>query len=159
MPRAQTKDFVVLKTTPLWQLVPTVRHSSLVGSVTIEVDVLECPICSTRWIPLGTGICTECRVAWQVAVMSGFLGICCMGQFGDAFSSRLPVFDEDILDWQVALVEVHQLYLEEFAGFMCWTVDSSWNMLLLACTEALCMSRVGESRGIPILVPRDLERP
>ena len=33
-------------------------------------------------------------------------------------------------------------------NFICsWTVDSSVNLLLLVCTEALCMSRVGGSEG------------
>ena len=36
---------------------------------------------------------------------------------------------------------------------------SSRELLLLAHTEALCMSRVGVGRRIPVLVPRDLERP
>ena len=30
--------------------------------------------------------------------MCGFLSMHCISQFGDAFLSRLPVFDEDILD-------------------------------------------------------------
>ena len=34
-----------------------------------------------------------------------------------------------------------------------------WNLLLLAHTEVLCTSRVGEGRRIPFLVPWDLERP
>ena len=37
-------------------------------------------------------------------------------------------------------------------------VESSVN-LLLACTEALCTSRVGGSGRSPVLVPRDLKRP
>ena len=30
--------------------------------------------------------------------MSSFLGTHCIGHSGDAFSSRLPVFDVDVLD-------------------------------------------------------------
>ena len=37
-------------------------------------------------------------------------------------------------------------------------VESSGN-LLLACTEALCTSRVGGSGRSPVLVSRDLKRP
>ena len=62
-----------------------------------------------------------------------------------------------VLDCQVAYVELCWL-CPEFAEFMRLIVVSSGN-LLLACTEALCMSRVGGSRRMPVLVPRDLERP
>ena len=41
----------------------------------------------------------------------------------------------------------------------CWIVDSSGNLLLVAHTEALCTSRMGEGRRISSLVPWDLERP
>ena len=38
-------------------------------------------------------------------------------------------------------------------------MDSSGNLLLYVHTEALCMSRVGNSGRIPVLVPGDLEGP
>ena len=107
-----------------------------------------------KWIPLGIGISTEFRDDCWVAMMSSFPNTCCIGWFGDTFLSRLPMFDVDVLDWQMAFMEVCWLYLEEIAGFMCWTVDYSRN-LLLAHTEALC-TRVGGSGRISVLVPGDL---
>ena len=55
-----------------------------------------------------------------------------------------------------ACVEVHQLYPEEYMDVGV-DVESSGN-LLLACTEALCTSRVGGSGQSPVLVPTDLKR-
>ena len=97
-------------------------------------------------------------VAWWVTILSDFSSTCVFSPFCDAFSSRLLMFDVNsglsssicggvsAVSWRVNIV-------------WCWPVDSSWNLLLLACTEALCMSRVGVGGRIPVLVPRDLERP
>ena len=43
--------------TPVQQLVPNVGHYSSMTAVLVEV---ECQICLTLWIPLGTGISTWC---------------------------------------------------------------------------------------------------
>ena len=54
-------------------------------------------------------------------------------------------------------MEVHQQCSEEHADV--GVEVESFGNLLLAHTEALCMSRVGGSESNPVLVPRDLRRP
>ena len=97
-------------------------------------------------------------VAWQITILSYFLGTSEFGSFCNTFLSRLLVFIVNsglssgicgiasAVSWRVNIVQS-------------WTVDSSGKLLLLACTEALCMTRVGVGRRIPVLVPRDLEKP
>ena len=96
-------------------------------------------------------------VAWWVTISSDFLGTCVCSPFCNTFWSRLLVFNVNsglsscicggasAVSWRVNVVRY-------------WTVDSSGNLLLLAHTEALCTSRVGVGRRIPVLVPRDLRR-
>ena len=53
-------------------------------------------------------------------------------------------------------MDLHQLCPEEYVDLGV-EVESSGNLLLTG-TEALCTSRVRESGGSPVLVPRDLKR-
>ena len=119
-------------------------------------DILEeCLIYSTQWIPLVLGF--PWGVTWWVTTSSDFLSICLFRPFCDAFSSRLLMYAVNsrlssgicggalAVSWGVNIVR-------------CWIVDSSGNLLVVACTEALCMSRVEGDRRISSLVPWDLDR-
>ena len=66
------------------------------GSILLVVK--ECQICSMWWVPLGTGISTRCRVDCSVAILSGFLSVCYIHFFGDAFSSKLLMCGLHVLD-------------------------------------------------------------
>ena len=84
----------------------------------------------------------QCGGKWQVTKMSDFSSMCCFSQFGDAYSSRLPMLSADIQEWQAAFVEVWKLYPEELRGlFLKMNCGFFWKLasLLVAHTEALHM--------------------
>ena len=94
--------------------------------------------------PYGTGMSTLelCRVDSQVTVKSGFQSLHCFGLIGNAALSRYLV-----IVYTFRKVKQHQWRYDgcDLKSTHMWEliVEAS-KRLLLACTEALCTSRVGE---------------